>query len=153
MLKWLNLLPWPYKLGACLAIIGALFLALRWYGNKQWEKGVEEGFVRAATEIEKVKKAEWAEREKEIAVKEKQANQKLDDLTYAANAVHSARATLIKNFDVTLKEMENNRVEAYRYAGSVADNDLVFELRAVSRELAAAGTNSAGDEADSWSAP
>jgi hypothetical protein len=112
------------------------FIGVQWYGNKQWTKGVEEGFIKAATEIERLKKAEWAEREREIAAKEAEANQRLETLTQATQAVHAARATLIRNFDITLKELESDRVESYRFAGAVADADLIAELRAISGTLA-----------------
>jgi len=133
-------------------ILVAAFFGIRWYGNAQWAKGEERGRQNVADMLIKEKEEEWAAREKEISLKEKQATQKLDDLTYAANTIHQARATLIKNFDITLKEMEAERVEAYRYAGSVPDTDLIDELRAISRELA--GTSKRpGDEADTGTAP
>jgi len=143
------------KAGVVIIIVGVIaFIGLyvRAYGNAQWKQGVEEGFVRAATEIERMKKTEWAEREKNIAVREAEADRRLEDVIYAVNAVNNARAALFKNFDNTLKELENNRVEAYRYAGAVADADLISELRAVSGELAGR-SDAAGTADDSWPAP
>jgi len=55
---------------------------------------------------------------------------------------------------LTLKELEGNRVEAYRFAGSVADVDLISELRAVSGALASAGrADGSGAPADIGPAP
>jgi len=134
------------------APVQSLFAGVRRYGNRQWAQGVEEGFVRAATEIERVKRAEWAERERDIRGREAQANQRLADLTQAATAVNTARAALIRNFDVTLKEMEADHVESYRYAGAVADADLIAELRAISGTLAGRADH-AGTATDTRSAP
>jgi hypothetical protein len=157
VLNWI-ISPTGRKTAICAVIAIALFVGVRWYGNRQWAQGAEEGFVRAVTKIERVKRAEWAERERDIAAKEAQAKQRLQDLTQAAQAVHAARAVLIKNFDVTLKELEADRVESYRYAGSVPDADLIAALRAASGALADAGdepghADAAGTPSDTRTAP
>jgi len=73
MLTWITGAKWRLAAGAVIAI--ALFAAIQWYGNRQWAQGVETGRNQAAAEIEKIKRGEWAEREREIAAKEAQASQ------------------------------------------------------------------------------
>ena len=48
------------KLILCAAVSGGIFYALHWYGNVQWYKGEQKGRESATSELEKVKKAEWA---------------------------------------------------------------------------------------------
>ena len=139
-----------------ICIVG--FIGIRWYGNHQWTKGVEAGATRVTAEIERVKRAEWAEREREIAAKDAEANQRLENLTQAAQAVQAARGALTKNFNATLKNLEADRVESYRFAGVVPDADLIAELRAISESLADAGgragrTDAAGASADTRPTP
>jgi len=140
-----------------IGIIGILLAggaALRWYGNAQWSKGVEKGRQGVADQIIKDKEQEWAERDEAITAKNREADRRLTDIMDAAKAVQNARTVLMQNFDVTLKEMEVARVEAYRYAGTVADADLISELRAVSRELANPGSaDGDGDARYSGSTP
>ena len=144
--------PMGRKIALWAAIVIALFVGVRWYGNQQWAKGEAQGRQFVADQLIKEKKNEWAEREREITAKEAQADQRLEDLTQAAQAVHAARAVLMKNFDVTLKEMEADRVESYRYAGAVPDADLIAELRAISGTLAGYA-DPAGTPSDTWPTP
>ena len=142
------------KIIAVVGIVTGLLFIGRWHGNRQWTAGEREGRQNVAAQITKEKEAEWAAREEEITALEAQASQRLDDLTQASNAVNAARATLIKNFDITLKELEADRVESYRYAGAVADADLISELRAISGRLATAGrADGSGTPPDTRTAP
>ena len=47
--------------------LSVIFLALRWYGNRQWYLGEEQGRIKATEIIDQAKKDEWAAKEAELA--------------------------------------------------------------------------------------
>ena len=120
-----------------MAITIGLLLGMfaRYYGNKQFERGFQNGKQAVAKEIEKWKLEEWARREKEIAAAEATMELRIKDLHAATADVARQRASIQKTFIADLERVRNEREKDYRTAAAVPDNRVWSDIRDLSIEL------------------
>ena len=117
-----------------------VLLMLRWYGNRQWSKGVEEGRRDAAASISESKKAEWRAKENEIEATRLHLADLQADLKADQTDLRRERANLSKSFQETLAIIRDERISQYANASAVAADELNDALRLVSAGLATAAT-------------
>jgi hypothetical protein len=132
---WAN--PLARKITIYAAITAAIFLSLRWYGNRQWAKGEAQGRQYMAREIERQKKEEWAAKEKEIAAAAGNIATEKRVVDAAAEQLIRDRSNLSRSLNDAMVRIQAERIKDYANAASVPDSRVWDDLRAISRELAA----------------
>jgi hypothetical protein len=125
------------KLVLCAVGIGAIFFALRLYGNAQWAKGEAQGRLFMARDIEWQKQAEWAKREAEIVAGAAAVEAEKKSIATDRMQLSQDRAALNRTLQSTIASIQQERRRDYANTATVRDTDLDAALRALSRELAA----------------
>lgn len=123
---WAN--PVVRKIIIYAAIAAAALYALRWYGNKQFYIGKEEGRVAATVEIEKAKKAEWKAEEDRIAA------ERIKVATQQSEIMRSRQA-ITQTLNEIASKANQGKGAISGQVFAVPDASLDAALRAVSTEL------------------
>ncbi len=124
------------KLILCAGALTAIFLCLRWYGNRQWYAGEQHGRQVVAKEIVKAKEAEWKAKEDAIARAGAAIEADRDAINDARNALARDRAGLSRSLNDGLARIQAERSRQYADAATVPDPLLDAAIRAISTELA-----------------
>jgi hypothetical protein len=120
----------------CAITLGILY-GLRLYGNRQWAKGEAQGRLTVTKDIEKRKAVEWKAKETAIAQAAADLASEKASVAVAIEQLRADRADLSRTLNVTLAQIQRERIRQYANAASVPDNRIWDDIRAVSRELAA----------------
>jgi hypothetical protein len=118
-------------------ILGAGALALRYYGNRQWYKGEAKGRVYLSQQLEKQKQAEWASKDKQLAIAINQNAQ--DSASIAAEKARNEREriAITSNLKSSLALIQSERDSNYaNHVVNVPSSMLDGALRDLSSELA-----------------
>ena len=126
-------------LGRKIALYSALavgaFFAYRWWSNRVWEKGYDEGKKAGIEEIEAAKQKEWAAKEDGLrqaaALNLQEQTQAERDLRAAQAARQDARKTL----DAILAESKGRLQATHAIAQSISADAIDDALRRLSAEL------------------
>jgi hypothetical protein len=148
-----------WKIVACIGAGLLLLLALRWYGNAQWEKGVSYGDVRTEEKMAKTYEEKWKVVLKGIENDKKMLQVEVDKL-----------ATYKKELDVKGAELDKQRVilrgiaaaivatskaqqeAAYENAKNLTNTNVDDAIRKLSRELETDRINRLGSNTNSGNA-
>ena len=133
---WTNPLLRKITIGA-LAIL-LLGYALRRYSNRVYSEGYKSGKVAAATEMERVKKAEWAARETAMAADAAKAAGEKRSVEAAKAQLAQDRTNLSRSLKDALAATAARKEANFATVVNIAPDELDGALRAVSAELAAA---------------
>ena len=130
--------PLVRKIAIIVACVAAFLLVARWYGNREYYKGVDEGVKLEAERLLKAKEAEWKLKEDAIA-------QRADQVVADGKIIEGKRAEIARmrgDLDITLAEIRARGQMAASGAGTIVSaipaSDLDNALRAKSDELARA---------------
>lgn len=140
MIAWLlSILGTPIgrKVTLWAAIVTAVALGLRWYGNRQWAAGEERGRQTMAREMERQKRAEWEARERELAAAADSLEGEKRALTAATEQIARDRASISRSLNDALERIRAERMSHYADAAVVPDSTIWRDVRAVSGQLAA----------------
>jgi hypothetical protein len=88
------------------AIAAGVLLALKWYANRAYYQGVEQGRVLGVTELVKAKEKEWAEKERALVAQK-------GDLDAQAQTLSAQQEALTKN-KIAIKTDLNKSIAALR---------------------------------------
>jgi len=133
---WTWIIKQRMKIGIYAAIGIALLFTVRWYGNRQWTKGVESGRQYAADRIIREKEAEWKEREAQLEKSKTLVENQLQTLNRATAEIVSARKVLRDEYATLAANAAAERKADERVIISVPDSELRSAIRTISRELA-----------------
>ena len=128
-------LPTGWKIGSAAAVAIALFVAVQWYGNKQWSKGEAQGRQFVADQLVKEKEKDWAERERKIEDTKTLIEEQTEMLKQITAQVAAARAQLKDQYAAITARETAQRDADERIIASVPDSDLRAAIRAISAEL------------------
>jgi hypothetical protein len=120
----------------CVAI-AAICLSLRWYGNRQWQKGEIRGRQTMAREIERQKRAEWEARERDLEAAAAGIAADKRSLAAATGQIARDRAGLSRSLNDALAQIRAERMRHYADAAATPDDRVWDDIRTISRELAA----------------
>ena len=135
MALWAN--PLVRKITLYAAALLAIFLCLRWYGNREYYKGISTGKAAMATDIEaKVTERLKAERE-QLAADRKTLDGDRIKVDAARAELARGRATLQTALTSSLERFTSTREADNATVMAIPDAGLVRAIRAVSAELAA----------------
>ena len=132
--------PLVRKIGLYAAAGLAIFLLVRWYGNRQFYQGKEEGRQAATVEIERAKRAEWESRENAIAQEAASVAQAKFGIDEERAALGRMRRTLDASLKQSLDSIQAHSQVDNAKVLAVPDADLVRAVRALSAELARTGS-------------
>ena len=131
---WAN--PLARKIALYAAVSLAIFFAVRWYSNRAYYQGMEQGRRAATTEIEKAKREEWKAESDRLAAEaaaiegtRRTVGAEMAELRRSRAAMQTALSSSLKLITST-REVDNAQVLA------VPDVDLLRAVRALSAELA-----------------
>jgi len=132
-----------YKRWLLYAGIALLVLfSLRWYGNREWEKGVSYGDTRTSVKLTKEYEARWATEQKKLdtarrlldeQVKTNETNRRV--LEARASELARARSVLQLAVKLALERAQASVKTGYQSAATVSDAELAGAIRAVSSQL------------------
>jgi len=131
---WAN--PLARKIAIYAAVGVGIFFALRWYSNRAYYQGMEQGRQAATTEIEKQKAAEWKAREDKITTAASAIKIEKAGLESERTDLNRLRSSLQNSFQQSLATIAASRENSYASVARVPDADLVRAVRALSAELA-----------------
>jgi hypothetical protein len=114
----------------------AISLFLRWYGNTHYYRGEQQGRASMAREMERQKKAEWEEKESELAVAAEDIAIEKRTIEAAIERMNRDRAVLSRTLRDGLVQIQRERMKDYESAAAVTDDRLWDAIRAISAELA-----------------
>lgn len=119
-------------------LAGGCWIALQRWGAKQWAKGEQQGRDNVAADISKKKEAEWAAKEKTLAVEAATlaADRRTIDVQASEIAATRAatRAALTQIIDAARKTQGESNAKVLTVPGPELDD----ALRTISAQLAAA---------------
>ena len=117
------------------AIILAVLYAVRWYSNKQWSKGYDEGKISGIAELEKAKAAEWAEREAALQQAASLADQKEAEASAALRQALSARQDARRALDTIVSQSQGRQQTTHATAITITPDAIDDALRRLSASL------------------
>lgn len=132
---WAN--PLARKLITYGAVIAAICLCLRWWGNAQWQKGETAGRMYEAKAIEAAKKKEWAAKEGAIVIAAKNLDAEKRAVEAAAEQIRKDRTDLSRSLADSLAAIREERMRQYAHAAAVPDDRVWRDIRVMSGQLAA----------------
>lgn len=115
----------------------AIFLCLRWWGNRQWQQGEHQGRQAATLEIERLKAAEWKAKEDAIAADAASVADEKRSVRAAAEQLARDRASIQESFKTALARIQAERLNQYADSAAVPDDRIWRDIRTVSGQLAA----------------
>jgi len=129
--------PWFRRVAFYCAATLAIFWCLRWYGNRQWQRGEARGRQIMAREIEEAKKEEWAARERDLEAAAAGLAAERQSLVSAADQIARDRANLNRSLNDALESIRAERIRHYADAAATPDDRVWHDIRVVSGQLAA----------------
>ena len=115
-------------------ILGVLYL-VRWYSNRQWSQGYDEGKISGIAEIEKAKAAEWAEREAAVHEAGIVAAQKDAQASAALQQALSARNDARRTLDTIIAQSQGRSEATHSTAITITPDAIDDALRSLSASL------------------
>jgi len=131
---WAN--PLARKIALYAAVSLAIFFAVRWYSNRAYYQGMEQGRQAATTEIEKAKREEWKAESDRLAAEAGKIAASRIAVDAEAAEVRRSRAAMQTALSSSLKLITSIREADNATVLAVPDADLVRAVRALSAELA-----------------
>lgn len=113
---WAN--PLVRKIAIYAAMVSCVLLLLRWYGNREYYKGVDQGIKTEADRLVKAKAAEWKLREDAIIIQAKQ----VADQGKILNAQRIELATVRTSLINTLAEIQSNSQASQGAANAIVNS-------------------------------
>lgn len=116
--------------------LGILF-GVRYYSNRVWSEGYEQGKTAGAREMEVAKKAEWAAKEKAIQTATADLEAQRSVIGAQSATLAQARRDLQAALKTSLDKISTTAKVNNATAIAVPDDSLDDAIRAISAELAA----------------
>lgn len=91
-----------------LLILLALLMCLRWWGNRQWEKGFGQGKQQGVADTLKAKEESWKQKQSELDATQKKLEQDRVQLDADRKAVLQGRATLTSDLNRGVDEIRKS---------------------------------------------
>ena len=131
---WAN--PLVRKITIYAAIALAVLYCLRLWGNKQWQKGEQQGRQHVAADLVKQKQAEWKAKEDQIARDAANLTTEKASVKAATEQLAKDRANLSRTLSDSLTAIQRERMRQYADASGTPDSVIWDRIRTVSKQLA-----------------
>ena len=117
------------------AIILAVLYAVRWYSNREWSKGYDEGKTSGIAEIEKAKAAEWASREADLRKATAVADEKLTQADAILKQARQVQSDAKRVLDSTISQSEGRMQGVHEAAVSIPPDRIDDAILRLSADL------------------
>lgn len=127
--------PLGRKIALYAALAVAAFFAYRWWSNKIWESGYDDGKRAGITEAEEAHKKEWKEREEQLRQMEVAATQKDASAELALTSARKVQTNASRVLESVLAQSQGRLQATHDMAVDISADVIDDALRRLSAEL------------------